>query len=1678
MADPKIKYDIEAAVSGQTSVESLEKILRGLAGTLDGDLKTKALSAADALKALSASQQAIETFKTLKAETNQVSQALNAADRNFQALAGDLRTAQASTQAMIGAQAAAAQVIADTKAKIEAQRAALVQLRTDNIGAARSTDAYKDASATLKTGLAELRASLKQQNDDIKVVTASVKAAELAEKSLASEYDRSQSAARKLSAEVGDKTRALNESRAALKAVGIETTGLAQTEKSLGAAVLGIRTQVADLAQALKGSAAAAASAKAAADDLRESDRLLSIQAKTAAEQAEKGKVALQAETAAQREAESLIKKMVLARAAEAAAQQAAAEAQKKAAAAQREQAESDRLAAIQIAGLARARQAGIAALDAERAAQRDAANSIKQYNASIAASAAAAAAAAKAAAAEMREADRLLLIEERAREEQSKKGRAALLAEIAAQHEAEALTRKMAAARAAEAAAQQAAAEAQRKANEARREQADADRLALIQMANLARARQAGQAALEAERAAQRDAAKAVEQYNARIAAAAAAAAAEQKRLADAAKAAAAELASAFQTVGVRSAAELRAEITRVRAAMETIRTTSGVTGAGLQSAFSAGNAKIRELELSLRQVEGTLTLTDKARAAFSSGMGQITGGNLIANGISFLASKISEIGPAFWRANTELESTRRALDAIYKNSAVAAGQLDFLRRTADQAGVSASSLSKSFVSFSAATKSAGIPLETTNALFGSVTKAGATLGLSTDRVSLVLQALGQMASKGCHAPGTMIRMADGRDKPVESIMPGEELMGPDGLPRKVLMLASGIEEMFRITPEKGDAFVVNRSHKARLLINGRSQTIVLGDFLASTVSALWLHEGGPVRFEASSVGDGQFHGFLISGDHLYLDSQGFEHHNTVAMEELRGQLGESLPGALSLAAKGLGLTELQLINLVSSGKLAARDLFPALAESLKSMEGDTNTAAGSWERFKNALELSLTNVGDSGGMALLTLSLRALAAVLAAIVLPLAIFVETIFGAVKAAGVLVAAIVTLTNPLDALVEITDSASKRVGALDKAFQSAAGMSNDFEESQNGAAAAIQAGGQAATAAAVKIATATAAAQANAAATDGVALAQKIMGDSTTGLGTKWVQLSVKLGEVATAQEKQVAVSEKLAAAAKIEGDSIVALTKLRGNDADTLRAEIAASEKNVETLGTLASARNQGLATLQAELNQKLMLVAGNEAESKARAKEIADIRTKANAMEAEAVGSKNALEAAKNEATARRIALDAYQDNALAVAASKVALEAAMQVEADYISLEKQGMITKEAVEDATRRRTQAEALYKDALADSMRLESARASAMQSRYQLEQAGYNLLMAQADAAKQKAIRDGNEYAFQQAVIRQKEIEIKLVELRVTSLTSEAIGSIAVANATKVELEAKGQLTEVQKLTIENSIRSAEIKLKEAEATGTGVAELKKQLQELHNGTDAQKDWNAAKGKGSAASDAQTSALGRETGATQANTEALKAQQDALDRISMKYTNSANYTERQIDLLKKEANAQQEIIDLENKRLNRDSQGFSLDKTGKQTVNQGVETWMSILDQLKGYGVDDAAARKLAYEFTPDGGNLAPYSASAAQKKYGGQFGTIGFAIQQAAQQYLQVNPPADTQNQVAPLASAPPTRSTTVTVDINLNGTSASINTASQADANALVSMLKGLQSAAQRAS
>lgn len=64
------------------------------------------------------------------------------------------------------------------------------------------------------------------------------------------------------------------------------------------------------------------------------------------------------------------------------------------------------------------------------------------------------------------------------------------------------------------------------------------------------------------------------------------------------------------------------------------------------------------------------------------------------------------------------------------------------------------------------------------------------------------------------CHGKDTKIMMYDGSIKLVQDVKVGDQLMGDDSKPRNVLSLARGREKLYKVTPTKGDSYIVNESH------------------------------------------------------------------------------------------------------------------------------------------------------------------------------------------------------------------------------------------------------------------------------------------------------------------------------------------------------------------------------------------------------------------------------------------------------------------------------------------------------------------------------------------------------------------------------------------------------------------------------------------------------------------------------------------------------------------------------------------------------------------------------------------------------------------------------------------------------------------------------------------------
>lgn len=237
MSDPQIKYDIKADVTGDAEADKLATALRGVGDVLEGDLQQSAQDAAKALEALTAKQRAVDEFARLKAEARETATALDAATKAVDALGNQLPQASANTRTLAEAEKAMATELEKSQAELAAKKQALAQLRTETDSASKKTDDYKAAVAGLKAEIAATSGEIKTKKAELTSTTQGLTQAQAAEAALTKEYKQATAEAAKASAELGGYNRKLDESRAALKAAGIDTGNLSQAKQNLSKAV-------------------------------------------------------------------------------------------------------------------------------------------------------------------------------------------------------------------------------------------------------------------------------------------------------------------------------------------------------------------------------------------------------------------------------------------------------------------------------------------------------------------------------------------------------------------------------------------------------------------------------------------------------------------------------------------------------------------------------------------------------------------------------------------------------------------------------------------------------------------------------------------------------------------------------------------------------------------------------------------------------------------------------------------------------------------------------------------------------------------------------------------------------------------------------------------------------------------------------------------------------------------------------------------------------------------------------------------------------------------------------------------------------------------------------------------------------------------------------------------------
>lgn len=528
------------------------------------------------------------------------------------------------------------------------------------------------------------------------------------------------------------------------------------------------------------------------------------------------------------------------------------------------------------------------------------------------------------------------------------------------------------------------------------------------------------------------------------------------------------------------------------------------------------------------------------------------------------------------------------------------------------------------------------------------------------------------------------------------------------------------------------------------------------------------------------------------------------------VSMEELRGQLGERLPGAMQAAAKGAGLTVEQLSKMVESGQVLAEDLLPGLAVELNKLYGNTQAdgMVNQWNRLKNAVFETVGQISQSeivvASFNLGTLALRETLLILGTLFISLTESVG-LFG--KTLGATAAAISTgnWSGLGEQITKMATESGERIRAMAEKTLIA-------EAAQTAFGSAVASSASAAAAAANQYLAI------NAAYTDvNAAVAKQV----------ELVEAALK------ARQAEAAFALEYVAQFGTEAEK-------RAEAAEQARAEAEALQRVAEAKQLQASISAAQLAALQAE-------VAAMEQISPARKKEIEELTTSTKLKAEEAAQSASAAAASKVRAAGLQTETEAYADNSKRVVELRDAWRAA-SAEADTLAAAlKAGAASKEDYAAASVRAGQAEKLYRDSLADSITALQAKAAVTRSQIDLESKGRSLQLEQIQTQIEVARARGRDNEVARLQIDYARVQMEMSNLKAKALRAEAEAQMALIAAKRAELEASGQLTEVKRLELDAQQKAAEAKIIDARIAEE-LASRTRQLKDVVRGTASEMD--------------------------------------------------------------------------------------------------------------------------------------------------------------------------------------------------------------------------------------
>lgn len=524
------------------------------------------------------------------------------------------------------------------------------------------------------------------------------------------------------------------------------------------------------------------------------------------------------------------------------------------------------------------------------------------------------------------------------------------------------------------------------------------------------------------------------------------------------------------------------------------------------------------------------------------------------------------------------------------------------------------------------------------------------------------------------------------------------------------------------------------------------------------------------------------------------------------VSMEEMRQQLGERLPGAFQVTAQQLGITTAELNDLISSGKLTAEQVLPALARGLEEVykSGQQNdTLIGKWRQFTNALKESANAVGDSG---LLDGLLKA-GRIGTAAVQGLA---EDFVLLGKSIGITTAGIVSgdLKGAMSQISDEFDAVNARIAKT-------AGVGQQAQKSLGDMAKEAKAAGQEFVTMA-----------------DGTKYAVSAIEGASNGMVAFLVQ-STKAEKQA---ETLATVQRKLAEYTRSSGEASITAANALGDEIDKRNTATKVAEANRAALESLLVAEKAVLAVLEERAQKRVEDIAAKGTASDADRKMLEDLDKELIERKAVVEGISQQVEANRVLAESLSLQAETTADNSTRMRELRVANEqfaealkvVRAEVEAGRLSQEQLNVVEEDA------RKTKR--LLLDALDDQIKKSEAVKDAKLGEISVEQAGLRLAIEVQRSAQNVARARGDEAAAARAGNEIKRLEIQMSQLVAQAKEAEATASKLVAEAKIVELQTNGPMTaakEAEIRALEASVKVKEIEAQIARETAKGLDELK-----------------------------------------------------------------------------------------------------------------------------------------------------------------------------------------------------------------------------------------------------